>query len=161
MEKEAAGKKNGLTLWIVLAVVIIIVIGFFMWNKGKVAAPAADESGAAGGDAEVTGGEDAWAKDSRGVYVKQGNPAETPAYVDEQESVIVCADMLYYEYGMAKMQFSSQCLGQCLNKYAVDIVHVPRTADDDKAESQCAGYLSGRYKNIIELDADGKIVKIA
>jgi len=55
--------------------------------------------------------------------------------------------------------FSSQCLGSC-DTYAVDIVHVPRTREDDKEANQCESIRTGQLSHFIELDKDGKIVRI-
>jgi hypothetical protein len=102
--------------------------------------------------------EDSWIKDSRGVWIKHGNPAETPAEVIEQQQVIACANDIYIQL-KGSMVFSSQCLGAC-GDYSVDIIHVPRTAEDDLAENQCAEYIGGKTKHFIELDANGKVVRI-
>ena len=57
------------------------------------------------------------------------------------------------------MKFSSQCLG-VVGDYAVDIVHVPRTEEDNKIENQCEDFRTGKVNNFIELDKDGEIVRI-
>jgi hypothetical protein len=44
--------------------------------------------------------------------------------------------------------------------YAVDIVNVPRTSEDDLSENQCSAYASGTVKNFIELNKNGQIVRI-
>jgi hypothetical protein len=100
--------------------------------------------------------EDSWIKDERGVYVKHGNPVETPGYVIWQQAAILCASDLFGNFTEEK---DSQCLGVCGN-YVVDIVHVPRSAEDDLAENQCEDYMNGFVKYFIELDKDGEIVKI-
>ena len=75
------------------------------------------------------------------------------------ESVVNCALNLYNEKKSEGIVFSSQCLGSCLG-YAVDIVHVPRTSEDNKVENQCEDYRNGKLKHFIELDKDGNIVRI-
>jgi hypothetical protein len=100
--------------------------------------------------------EDSWIKDSRGIYVKHGNPSETPDYVLEQEEAINCA---LDKFGNFIEEKNSQCLGTCGN-YAVDIVHVPRTEEDNKIENQCNAYASGQISQFIELDKTGEIVRI-
>ena len=107
----------------------------------------------------LRGSEDSWIKDSRGVYIKHGNPSQTPDYVVEQQKIVNCSLDLYGKAGDEGMNFSSQCLGAC-GDYAVDIVSVPRTADDDKPENQCADFREGKVKHFIELDKDGEIVRI-
>ena len=74
-------------------------------------------------------------------------------------SIISCALNLYNEKKSEGIVFSSQCLGSCLG-YAVDIVHVPRTSEDNKVENQCEDYRNGKLKHFIELDKDGNIVRI-
>lgn len=106
------------------------------------------------------GSEDSWIKDEKGVYVKHGQPAETPNYVKEQQESIVCALQLYQQKKAEGMQFNSQCLGSC-GDYAIDIVNVPRTSEDDKVENQCADYREGKVNKFIELDKDGNIFRIA
>lgn len=101
-------------------------------------------------------GEDFWIKDSRGVWVMHGNPSETPDYVFEQQEIITCALDKFNNFSDEK---NSQCLGTCEN-YAVDIVHVPRSSEDDLKENQCEDYVDGRVSNFIELDENGNIVRI-
>ena len=105
------------------------------------------------------GGEDTWIKDSREVYIKHGNPSATPDYVKEQQNLILQASNLYNQKKAEEMQFNSQCLG-LIGDYAVDIVHVPRTTEDNLAENQCSDYREGKVSHFIELDKDGNIVRI-
>lgn len=105
------------------------------------------------------GSEDDWIKDEKGVYVKHGSPAETPDYVKEQQDAIACALQLYQQKKAEGMQFSSQCLGSCGN-YAVDIVHVPRSEEDNLVENQCEDYREGKVSKFIELDLEGNIFRI-
>ena len=105
------------------------------------------------------GNEDSWIKDSRGVWIKHGNPSETPSLVLEQQQAVSCALNLYNTYEK-ELNLSSQCLGTCGN-YAVDIVHVPRTSDDNLIENQCSDYNDGKVSRFIELDKYGEIVRIA
>jgi hypothetical protein len=102
------------------------------------------------------GSEDSWIKDSRGVYVKHGNPSETPDYVLWQEAAISCASDKFANFTGEK---NSQCLGTC-GDYAVDIVHVPRSSEDNLAENQCSDYGKGIVQHFIELDKNGEIVRI-
>jgi hypothetical protein len=107
----------------------------------------------------LRGDEDCWIKGANGTYVKHGNPSETPDYVQNQQDAAICALDLYHGKKSEGMNFSSQCLGVCGN-YAVDIVHVPRKAEDDKAENQCADYRDGKINYFIELDSEGNIFRI-
>ena len=58
--------------------------------------------------------------------------------------------------------FDSQCLGTCDlgGGYAVDIVHSPREDVDNEIENQCESFRNGDVNKFIELDRDGKIVRI-
>lgn len=104
------------------------------------------------------GGEDNWIKDSKGVYVKHGNPSSVPEKVKGQQDAIECANKKYVFYS-DKIDFNSQCLGTC-GDYAVDIVNVPRTMEDNKAENQCTEFRVGSVNKFIELDKNGEIVRV-
>lgn len=105
----------------------------------------------------IGGSEDNWIKDSRGVYVKHGNPSETPDYVLEQQGAINCALEKFSNFTEEK---NSQCLGTCGN-YAIDIVHVPRVEGDNLPENQCEDYRNRNVTHFIELDKEGNVVKIS
>ena len=105
------------------------------------------------------GGEDSWIKDERGVWIKHGKPSKTPNYVIEQQEAINCALQAYSAAKNIGVEFISQCLGTC-GDYVVDIVHVPRTEEDNKIENQCEDFRTGKVSNFIELDKDGGVVRI-
>ena len=123
-----------------VAVVLVVIIGIAVLRVGN-------------------GGEDNWIKDERGVYVKHGNPAETPSIVSEQQDLIARVMDLYNQKKTEGMHFSSQCLGS-VDDYAVDIVHVPRSAEDEKTENQCEDFRNRIVSHFIELDEYGEIVRI-
>jgi hypothetical protein len=102
------------------------------------------------------GNEDDWIKDSRGVWIKHGNPSNTPEQVLEQQEAINCALSKFTSF---TEEINSQCLGSC-EDYAVDIVHVPRVNEDDLFENQCDDFREGKVSHFIELDKDGAVVKI-
>jgi hypothetical protein len=105
------------------------------------------------------GDEDDWIRDDRGVWVMHGNPSETPTYVTAQQSAIDSALEMYYDAKSNGMEFNSQCLGTS-GDYAVDIVHVPRTDEDNLVENQCEAFRNGEAHSFIELDEKGIIVRI-
>jgi len=107
----------------------------------------------------LRGNEDDWIKDSRGVYVEHGKPAGIPSYVLEQKEAINCASSLYDGEKVKGAIFNSQCLGRCGN-YSVDIVHVPRIAEDNLAENQCLDFMEKKTSHFIELDNNGNVVRI-
>lgn len=104
----------------------------------------------------IGGDEDSWIKDERGVWVKHGNPSETPEKILKQQEAITCA---LEKFNNFSDEFDSQCLGVCGN-YAVDVVHVPRTQEDNIPENQCDAYRNGEVGSFIELDKYRNIVRI-
>lgn len=52
------------------------------------------------------------------------------------------------------------CLGQVAPDWVADLVHNPRQKVDDDPKNQCSDYLSGKVHHFIELDLDGKLVRI-
>ncbi len=107
----------------------------------------------------LRGSEDSWIKDGKGIWIKHGNPSDTPNYVSEQQQAISDALELYKKVRDAGMEFNSQCLGT-VGDYAVDLVHVSRTEEDNKIENQCEDYRTGKVGHFIELDKEGNIVRI-
>lgn len=103
--------------------------------------------------------EDSWIKDKRGIWIKHGSPSAIPDYVSEQKTGIECALQLYQNARSEEMDFSSQCLGTC-GDYAVDVVHVPRSGEDNLPENQCKDYKEERVNYFIELDKDGNVVRV-
>lgn len=79
--------------------------------------------------------------------------------LDEHEEAVACAYALHAGIVRAAVVLDSQCLGIC-GAYAVDLVHVPRSASDDLPENQCREYREGKVAGLIELDATGTIVQI-
>lgn len=55
--------------------------------------------------------------------------------------------------------------GPCLSNalmpdWVLDIVHDPRIPSDDLSQNQCPGYLEGRAKHFVELDLEGRLVRV-
>jgi len=135
--------KPKVKLWIIGIIVVVIIVAILLILRGP---------------------EDSWIKDSRGVWIKHGNPAVNPQEVlDQQEGIRLTAE-IYYANNARKVNFSSQCLGLVHLKngvdYAVDIVSVPRTANDDLIENQCSENVLNQAEYFIELDKTGEIVRI-
>ena len=105
------------------------------------------------------GDDDSWIKNSTESYVKHGNPANTPSYVIEQQDAVICALYLYSQAKSNGISFNSQCLGACFN-YSVDIVHNPRSLEDDKPTNQCSDYPK-KTPYFIEIDSNGNVVRVA
>ena len=107
-------------------------------------------------------GEDSWIQDERGIWIKHGNPSSHPDEVYQQGRAIACAFFIYNNEKVNGTIFDSQCLGTCDlgGGYAVDIVHSPREDVDNEIENQCESFRNGDVNKFIELDRDGKIVRI-
>ncbi len=133
--------RNTMKLSYMLTVVAIMILVIFLLLRG------------------FNGGEDNWIKDSKGIWIKHGNPSSTPNEVLVQQNAIACANDLYQKAKQSNMQFTSQCLGTC-SDYSVDIVHVPRIAEDNEIENQCLDYRNKVTKYFIELDKDGNIIRV-
>ncbi|MBS3088255.1 hypothetical protein J4402_00590 [Candidatus Pacearchaeota archaeon] len=103
--------------------------------------------------------EDGWIQDSRGVWIKHGQPSKIPEYVLEQRELIDSALRLYSDLILAGTEINSQCLG-VIGDYAVDIVHVPRSEGDDLVENQCSAFRNGEVSHFIEMDKKGNIVRV-
>jgi hypothetical protein len=93
------------------------------------------------------------------VKEKESFQDENNNYSLEKQKAISCALQIYDENKMEGVNFSSQCLGDCYD-YVVDIVHNPRLEEDNLKENQCPDYLSGKLKHFIELDEEGKLIRI-
>lgn len=136
--------KRGKRFLAIIAIILIILVIIFLFSiliRG------------------FFGGEDSWIKDSKGVYIPHGNPSDIPLEVSLQKQALTCANDLYINASINNVTFDSQCLGKC-GDYSVDIVHSPRTSEDDLLQNQCSDYRSGITKKFIELDIDGRVVRI-
>lgn len=105
--------------------------------------------------------EDTWVKDSRGVYIKHGNPASTPEEVQNQQKQIETAQTLYtYTKSTNKDLSIGPCLGKADENTVVDIAHDPRQSIDDDPANQCPDFREGKALHFIELDPNGEIIRI-
>lgn len=79
----------------------------------------------------------------------------------QKEAAIREASELFRMKRDEGMDFSNgPCLAEDIaNGWSVDIVHLPRTEEDDKPENQCAYYRQGKTKHFIELSLDGDLVR--
>ncbi len=56
---------------------------------------------------------------------------------------------------------SGPCLTNALLPgWVVDIVHEPRTPEDDLPGNQCKAYLEGSAEHFVELDIDGNVIRV-
>ena len=141
--KSSRKSKSGM-YFLVSAIVILVIAGFAYFYFG---------------DKPIVV-QDNWVKDSRGVWVEQGNPVNIPDNVARQKEAITCGERLYnVQKPYGAINFTSECLGRC-GDYSVDVVHVHRVEQDDLQHFQCLEYLNGLAINLIEVDSDGNIVRI-
>ena len=126
--------------WIII-IVTIIVLGFvFVILRGQ---------------------EDTWIKDSRGVWIKHGNPENTPTEVTDQQNLIDQAQRLYQDVKIEGQDLTEgPCLGTIASDWVVDIAHNPREDIDNQSQNQCTDYLSGKAHHFIELDTNGDVVRV-
>lgn len=142
-KSNKAKSKSGM-YFLVSAIVVLIIVAFAYFYFG---------------DKPVVI-EDKWEKDSRGVWIEQGNPAVTPDEVAKQQEAITCGERLYrVQKPSGAYKFTSECLGRC-GDYSVDVVNVPRNEKDDLQNFECLEYLNGITTSLIEVDSDGNIVRV-
>ena len=81
--------------------------------------------------------------------------------VAERERAVAQAQALYAQQRADGVDFSKgPCLAEeLIEGWAADIVHTPRTAEDDLPENQCQSYRAGRAFRIVELDPDGNVIR--
>lgn len=85
-----------------------------------------------------------------------------PGYSYELDQAVTQAQALYNQKKSKGFDLSS---GPCLTNdlmqgWVADLVHSPRTKEDDKEENQCKAYLEGRATHFVELDLNGEVVRI-
>ena len=132
-------KKIILTMAVIIVVLVVIFVSKFL--KG--------------------GSEDKWIKDSRGVWVKYGQPSITPDYVLTQQALIKKALDLYNTLKSEGIDFSNgPCLGRIDDDWVVDVAHQPRQAIDNLVENQCQAFRGGEVHHFIELTPEGEIIRI-
>lgn len=131
-------KKILLSILVLLALIVVIVMVKLFFN----------------------GGEDNWIRQDNGIWIRHGNSSEMPIYVQNQFNAVSCAFVLYTKERISGKAIDSQCLGNC-GEYAIDIISVPRSESDDLIENQCADFVNGKTTRFIELDKEGKILRVS
>lgn len=106
------------------------------------------------------------------VFIKSKGPQPSPANSLKQESTqsaqpktsndaLKNALNLYNQKKTEGIDFTfGPCLGTIAPDWVLDIAHNPRLPQDDKVENQCADFREGRAHHFIELDPEGKLIKI-
>lgn len=109
----------------------------------------------------LRGQKDNWTKDNRGLWTAHGRAKDKPSEVTEQENLIAKALTIYLDAIKENKDLSNgPCLGSVQEDWALDIAHEPRQTVDEQSDNQCANYLSGQTKHLIELDEKGSILRI-
>ena len=72
------------------------------------------------------------------------------------------AQRLYQEKRMRGEDLSTgPCLSNALRPgWVADLVHNPRAPNDDLPQNQCASYIEGSAKHFVELDLEGRLVRV-
>ncbi|GEM_PF-590072 len=86
--------------------------------------------------------------------------APTPSLAT-QDTALKNALNLYAQKKSAGADFSNgPCLGLAAPDWVADIAHNPRQKSDDLPENQCKDFLDGNAHHFVELDPDGKLIRI-
>lgn len=85
-----------------------------------------------------------------------------PGYSYEFDKAVTQAEVLFNQRRAKGEDLSDgPCLTNDLMKgWVVDIAHNPRQKVDDLEENQCKAYLEGRATHFVELDPNGKVIRI-
>lgn len=93
--------------------------------------------------------------------VKTAN-VNNPKYSDYETELIAKAKEIYTEKIEQGLDLTN---GPCLSDeldgdWVLDIAHDPREEVDDLLENECPAYRDGRAKHFIELDEEGKVIRL-
>ena len=85
-----------------------------------------------------------------------------PEEIVMRDDAIRKAKELYEQKKREGMDFTN---GPCLAEeivpdWCVDIVHSPRQPVDNLPENQCRSYREGRVHHFVELDPDGRVIRV-
>lgn len=104
------------------------------------------------------------------VAVKSKSPKQTTtsqpqstqaAQPKTNDDILKNALNLYAQKKAEGIDFTNgPCLGTVAPDWVLDIAHNPRLPVDDKVENQCTDFREGRAHHFIELDPDGKLIKM-
>ncbi len=79
----------------------------------------------------------------------------------EKNTAVEQAKILFDQKKEEGLDFSS---GPCLSEeiipgWSVDIAHDPRSAEDERAENQCAYYINKQTRHLVEMDLSGNFIR--
>ena len=79
----------------------------------------------------------------------------------KEEAIRLASDLFKKEKSKGFDFTGGPCLAEEISKgWSVDMVHLPRVAEDDKVENQCQNYRSGKTKHFVELSLNGDLVRV-
>jgi len=98
------------------------------------------------------------------------NPSQSETIVAYQVAE-TCRQLCLYAKDVLSQQnksLSSECLSEVPSlikfwpypDWVCDVVHVPRSAEDDLPENQCRKFREGTVKNFVEVDQNCTVVRI-
>lgn len=95
------------------------------------------------------------------VVILVNNSDDKPSKI-ETETAINQAGLIYRQKVQSGQDLSTgPCLSDALMPgWVVDIVHSPRTSVDDLPHNQCPAFLEGRAKHFVELDLEGRLIRV-
>lgn len=99
------------------------------------------------------------------VVVYKLNAPINPYKVGSWSEADKAVGQAYYFYSLKRQQGVDISDGPCLSNdlipdWVVDLVHNPRTKIDDLLQNQCPAFLEGRANHFVELDINGKLVRV-
>lgn len=85
-----------------------------------------------------------------------------PGISPEDDEAVRQAKVVFQEKSALGLDYTNgPCLTNDLMKnWVVDIVHHPRESIDDNPQYQCAAYIEGRAKRVVEMDQNGDIIRV-
>jgi hypothetical protein len=79
----------------------------------------------------------------------------------ERDRAVAAAQAAYAEAKAEGVDFApGPCLGVVLEGWVADVAHDPREDVDDLPENQCEAFRSGEADHFVELDPDGKVIRV-
>ena len=91
----------------------------------------------------------------------QAKTTPIPTTAKTPDDVLKNALNLYLEKKREGLDMQNgPCLGKIADDWVLDIAHNPRQPIDEKPENQCTDFKNGLAGHFIELDPEGKLIKL-
>lgn len=102
-----------------------------------------------------------WRLNKNGIWVRQGSPVSVPPEVQQQQFLLNEARLAMKVLKQQNIDLTNgPCLGPIFQGWVADIVHVPRSEEDLRAENQCSPTADGPSQRILEIDSNGMPVAV-